>query len=163
MNIKVIFMCVFGLLLGTGTVVWSQPFNGGPDGPGMHRPKVEEKMLMMLDLDDTQKTLAAEIVARYRNLERNLMEDNKGLHRRMTDALFAETFDEAAARETFRNNAAVHEDLMVLKGRMISEIRTILTPGQLGELQAMRARRMKAHARHAEFRALVEDSMAARK
>lgn len=160
MKTKTIFMFVLGITLVTGTVVWSQPFNGGFYGPGMHRPHLVEKMLMMLDLDDAQKAQAAKIVARYRMLERDLMADNKGMRRKMTAVLFAEPFDEAAARETFRKNAAVHEDLVVLQGRMISEIRTLLTPEQIIDLKAMRARGMKAHAAHAEFRILVEDSMA---
>ena len=161
MKTRTIFMFILGITLVTGTVAWSQPFNGGVDGPGMHRPHVEERMLMMLDLDDAQKAQAAKIVARYRMLERELMADNKGMHRKMAAVLFAETFDEGAVREMFRKNAAVHEDLVVLKGRMISEFRTILTPEQLSDLQTMRANGMKAHAARAEFSALVEDAMAA--
>lgn len=77
MKTKTIFMFVLGITLVACTVVWSQPFNGGVGGPGMHRPNVGEKMLMMLDLDDAQKAQAAKIVARYRILERDLTADNK--------------------------------------------------------------------------------------
>ena len=135
MKTKIIFLLVLGLALAAGTVAWSQPFNGGPGGPSVHRPHCEEKVLMMLDLDDAQKTRIAETVARYRQRERDLIMQNRGMHREMADVLFAETFDETAVREAFRKNTAVHEELLVLKGRMISEIRTLLTPDQTSELK----------------------------
>jgi Spy/CpxP family protein refolding chaperone len=159
MKAKIIFMLVLGIALSTGTAVWGQPFPGGFGGPGMHRPHVEETALMMLDLDDTQKTQIAEVVARYRQQERNLMAENRGMHRKIAEVLFAEAFDETAAREAFRKDSAIHEDLLVLKGRMLSKIRSLLTPGQISELAAMREKRIEARARHREFNALVDEAM----
>lgn len=163
MQSKNTLILILGLILITGTVAWSKPYKRGfmeSGGPGMHQHRSPEKILIMLDLDEEQKRQAAQIVARYRKLERDLKEDNRGMHREMATIMFAETFDEDKARETFRKNSVVHEELMVLKGKMLSEIRAILDEEQIEELKEMRAKARRMHATHAEFKALVDDAMA---
>jgi Spy/CpxP family protein refolding chaperone len=163
MKTKTTLILILGLTLITGTAAWSKSYRDGfmePGGPGKHRQHSPEKMLLMLDLGDEQKSQVARIVARYRKLERDLKEDNRGMHREMAAIMFAETFDEAKARETFRKNSAVREELMVLKGKMLAEMRALLNEEQIEALKAMRAKAMRMHAARAEFKALVDDAMA---
>jgi len=59
-------------------------------------------------------------------------------------------FDEQKIREASRSLAAGKEEMDVLRGRIFSEIRTVLTPeqaAQLKEMTKMHQERMKCHAK----------------
>ena len=61
--------------------------------------------------------------------------------RRVGAVLGAEQFNEENARKAFREASGVREDLFVLRARMLSEMKAVLTPQQVQMLQERKAER----------------------
>jgi Spy/CpxP family protein refolding chaperone len=107
----------------------------GPGFPGL-------RMVMDLDLSDAQRDEIRTIVKKYRSEGKAIREDLASTRENMAAVMFADQSDEAAVRSQFRALAPQMEDLAVLGARIISEVKTVLTPNQIETMKEMRAERM---------------------
>lgn len=97
------------------------------------------RMLMSLDLTDAQKTSVANVIAKYREEMQANKEKLMEAREKLADATLAEEFSETAVREAAQELAPLKEDMAVLRARVASEIRPILTPEQIALLEEKRA------------------------
>ena len=88
-----------------------------------------------LNLTETQKEQVEAIIARYRDGKESLVENLREAREQLSTMIFAEGFDEAAVRLSFQQVSSIMEELVVLKAKMIAELRTVLDPEQIGYLK----------------------------
>lgn len=104
------------------------------------------RMLRDLDLTDEQQTAVRKIVASYRKKGKDLGESAMELRPKMKGLTETGEFDEAAVRNAFQERSKTHEDMFVLRAKMMNEIRAVLTEEQreaLAEKRAGVAERMR--------------------
>jgi Spy/CpxP family protein refolding chaperone len=101
------------------------------------------RLLIKLDLTDSQKHEAALILAKYRDegevnrkALRKAMEGLRG-------ASEADVFDEDAVRAAFERVAAAGEEMAVHGAKLVAELRSILTPEQNAMLEERKAHRQE--------------------
>lgn len=104
------------------------------------------RMLHDLDLTDEQQTAVRKIVASYRKKGKDLGESAMELRPKMKRLTETGEFDEAAVRNAFQERSKTHEDMFVLRAKMMNEISAVLTEEQreaLAEKRAGMAERMR--------------------
>lgn len=135
----------------------SAAFAFGP-GSGMHG--MEWRMLRQLDLTDAQKTQIETIMDTYRPQMDSLRENKRQTCEDKMAGLAGLPFDEAQARQMFQEMASVQEEMFVLRMRVRSEIRAVLTEAQIQQLEAKKDRcrddgmREKSAFRHGKMKAM---------
>ena len=120
----------------------------GPGLPGL-------RMVMDLDLSDTQRDEIRTIVKKYRAEGKEIREDLASAKENMAAVMFADPLDEAAVRSQFQSIVPQMEDLAVLGARIISEVKTVLTPDQIEMMKEMWAERTEKQRR---FRKCQQES-----
>ena len=88
-----------------------------------------------LNLSEDQKEQVEAIIARYQDEKESLVENLREAREQLSTMIFAEGFDEAAVRQAFQRVSSIMEELVVLKAKMIAELRTVLDPEQIGYLK----------------------------
>jgi Spy/CpxP family protein refolding chaperone len=58
-------------------------------------------------------------------------------------AMHAEVFDEGQLRAAFKQLSSIREESIVSRGKMMSELRAVLTPEQMALLKERKAQRME--------------------
>lgn len=101
-----------------------------------------------LNLSESQKEAVEAIIARYKDGEKSLVEDLRKARQQLFSVIFAEEFNEDNVRQTFQQASSSMEELVVLKAKMIAELRTVLSPEQTGYLKG----RMDALKNFRDFR-----------
>lgn len=99
------------------------------------------RIIKQLDLSDEQKTKVANIIIKYRDQQKNYAGKMKEARENLMKVMNADLFNEADLRQTHQDASAVREDMLVLKRKVFSEIKTVLEPEQLEELKERRANR----------------------
>ena len=122
-----------------GSDALAQPFHGGRNGPrsGMEQEdgrdmgkKMLERMTHRLDLSSEQQDQIEEIFGNYESeLEsaRTTMHDARS---KLHAAVNADIFDETAIREASKVTAAAEESMAVIRGKIASQVRAVLTEEQ---------------------------------
>jgi len=106
------------------------------------------KVLLELNLTEDQRLQVMNILNRYEGQREILRHDVMGAGRNVAKVLRAESFDEEKTRKAFGEASAVREEMLVLRAKMIFEIKAVLTPEQLQLLQEKRRQghdRIKEH------------------
>lgn len=112
-------------------------FGGGHPGWG-GGGRLLERIADSLELDDRQREQIRAVHEVYREDMEALVEVMGVARRGLRDRVHAEVFDEVTIREASERVAAVSADLAVLRARINSETRQILTPEQIEKAEAMR-------------------------
>lgn len=113
----------------------------GPNAMDMKR------LIEDLDLSDEQKEQVEAIVEKYEDDKDSLVEGMKEAREELQDVIFAEVYDESAVRQSAQQVSSVMEELAVLHAKMVAELRTVLSPEQMGYLKG-RLEAMKELRRH---------------
>ena len=92
-----------------------------PGAAGLTPREAIGRTIVRLNLSDAQKREVAKVLASHKEAARTAFE-----RVRASDAA-----DEAAVRQAFRALAAAGEEAVVVKGRIMAEVRQKLTPEQL--------------------------------
>jgi Spy/CpxP family protein refolding chaperone len=101
------------------------------------------KTMIQLDLSDSQQSKILSITEKYEN-ERESLEESLGEARRdLARVLEAEQVDEDEIRSALRRAAPIREELLVMRVKMMAELKTVLTPEQLQLLQERKAHRIE--------------------
>lgn len=132
---------------------WVQAFGrGGYGGHGGHGGGGELGMLMQLDLTDEQKAQIREMLPAYRDKKEGLRTALHAKRQEMRTLMEAESFDEKAVRQKFREMAPLMEDMAVLRGRVRHDIKAVLTPEQVAAIQDRRPNRGDKRSEHRRLR-----------
>ena len=98
------------------------------------------KMLKHLDLTDQQEAQVTAILDQHKEQHQALRDQLKKDRQALHEAVMADTFDEANIRTASKALASDMEEMAVLRGKVASEIRAVLTPEQIAKLKEMRTR-----------------------
>lgn len=109
--------------------------------------------LMTLDLSDSQKAEVGGVIDKYREEGKALVDSLFEARENSRAAMQAEPFDEEKVRQAFQQISPILEDLMVLKAKVMAEVRPLLTADQLELLNqqwSQRCERMRHGKRFGE-------------
>lgn len=106
-------------------------FGEGRHGFGMGHGFMGFKILKELNLSDEQKAGIAAVILKYRDERRQHIDTLIEARANLADTVLAETFNEADVRQAFEAAAALQEEAAVMRAKIFSEIRPLLTPEQL--------------------------------
>jgi Spy/CpxP family protein refolding chaperone len=112
------------------------------------------KAVLELKLSEDQKAQLTNIIIKYQGQRAALRTSVMETRKNVVAVLKAEKFDEENARKAFRETFEIRENLFVLRAKMLSEMKAVLTPQQLQMLQERKARR---HERMKNFQAWPEN------
>jgi protein CpxP len=132
----------------------------GNGGHGGHRGGgfAGLKMLMQLDLTDSQKTQIRDMLPAYRaeqEVRRDALRDKR---QKMRDLIEAERFDEEAVRQAFRATAPLMEDMAVSRAQFMHDLKAVLTPEQVDRFKAKHMNREKHRDEHRRVREAMLDT-----
>ncbi len=130
----------------------------GAFGPHHGGGMLHLKALMALDLSNSQKAEVKNIFDTYKDegkeIRDRVMETKKGVR----EVMHSVTFDEENARLAFRQLSTNMEDMLVLKARIMVEIKKVLNPDQLNSLEENMQGRMKDMEENMRFRDSMIDT-----
>jgi Spy/CpxP family protein refolding chaperone len=142
MQKRKILFATFVIIIISACSIAAEARGFGPDSR-RHGPWIGfrgMRVFLELKLSEAQQSKMLEIMDKYR-------EKREGMHDRMRKAraqiwkvMSSEKIDEPALRDALRKSSSVREDLVVLRARMKTELKTILTPEQLKMLEDRKAR-----------------------
>ena len=89
------------------------------------------KTLVELDLSDDQKSKIMEIIEKYQDQRQSTKNSFFDARKTLADALHAEEFNENAIRDAHRQVSAIKEEMLVSRAKMMTELKTVLTPEQI--------------------------------
>jgi Spy/CpxP family protein refolding chaperone len=144
MKNKMMVCVVVSLMMGLGFPAWAGHGPGGGDCDmmmgGPHHGKGFGPMGMLKDLNLTseQQTKVDGIMDQHKEQLRAMDEKNDASRKALHEAIHNDVFDEQKIREASKSLAKNKEDVDVVRGRMFSEIRTVLTPEQATQLKEMK-------------------------
>jgi len=101
------------------------------------------KTLIQLNLSDSQKSRILSIIEKYENdiqsARKNLWEARHNIRTILT----AEELNENDLRNAFRQAAPIKEELLVMRAKMMAEMKTVLTPEQLQLLEERKVEKIE--------------------
>lgn len=132
MRTKLMAIIVLGFML-MASAAWCMP-GGGPEGPPGFLPP---HILDALDLDEDQFSDIETIRSAYESQIDTLRMQMMDTQHEINTLLFADTFDESALRSACQAASSNMEEMQVLNGKMIVEIKAVLTAEQFATLQEL--------------------------
>jgi len=108
-------------------------------GPGFHGLKT----LIQLNLSGPQQSKILSIIEKYENERENLRESLREARKDLARVLEAGQVDEDKVRSALRRAAPIREELLVMRVKMMAELKTVLTADQLQLLEESKAHRIK--------------------
>jgi Spy/CpxP family protein refolding chaperone len=139
-------------IIGTAGLVMARGGHGGPGG-GMHL-----KMLWDLDLSTEQKAAIGNLLPAYREEKEALREKRQAARDTMHTLMTADALDENGIREASRAMAPIMEEMAVLRARFVFDLKDILSPEQVQQLQKRREGNMGRRGKHRQFRQEMMDT-----
>jgi len=110
-------------------LAWPGPGPGGPGGP-----EGILSMVLSLDLTEAQKHDVAVILKKYQAKFDSGAQAAHEAMRGVGDVMRKDPGNEAQVREACRKAAASFEEMAVLGGKLVTEVKAVLTPAQLKQL-----------------------------
>jgi Spy/CpxP family protein refolding chaperone len=111
----------------------------GPSGkdPGL----IGMKVFLELKLTPAQQEEMLNIVSRFERDGEALYDQARRARWKLASVMRAEKFDENALRQAYREVSSAREEVLVLKGRMMQELKGQLRPEQKETLDRMKTER----------------------
>lgn len=119
------------MILGTASPILAKHARGPH---GLHALNLAS-LIEDLNLSDEQKAQVEAIVAKYEDDKNSLLENVRPARDELRDVIFAEAYNEAAVRQAAQQVSSIMEELAVLHAKMVAELRTVLSPEQIGYLK----------------------------
>lgn len=142
------------------------PMGGGPGhfgphagGPGSMEHRLD-RLAERLGLTPEQRDSIAAIRASFRDTLTAQRQATFELHQSLRGKVHADTLDETAIRATAEQLAQAQADLAVTQAQMLQQVRQVLTPEQLAQLDGLRQlrqERMEARRQRMEERRNASD------
>jgi Spy/CpxP family protein refolding chaperone len=133
---------LFGLALLAGSLAFLPASSGPPHrGPGWGEGghEIFEQLADQLGMSEEQRARAREIHAAHDASTAELREQLGAAHETVAARIHAETLDEAGVREAAAALSELQAEMFVAKARLFQEVRQILTPEQLAQLEQIRS------------------------
>lgn len=134
------------MVLAAGSLSWAGRGECKRDGKGPHGAMGEMYgpgwmggmgMLNGLDLSDQQQKQIKPLIDNHRKEMEALGGKIRGSRKTLHEAIHGAAFDEQAIRKAHQSLSVDMENLAVLRGKLFSEIRPLLTPEQLAKIQEL--------------------------
>lgn len=129
---------IFGGLFAAEAMAFGRDHGSGHMGAGFFGLKT----LIALNLSDEQKAGILSILAKHENDQQSAMNGLRDAGKSLRTALQASPFDEGKIRQAYAQVAALRGEQLVMRARMMSELKAVLTPQQLQLLQDLKAQRL---------------------
>jgi Spy/CpxP family protein refolding chaperone len=142
------------MVLAMAVGVQARPFGPSSGDRGIEPRLWGLKALLELKLTDEQQGQVLNIINKYEDQRAGLRSRMAKAGKDVAAALRAGTFNEENARKAFREASAVREDIFILRARMMSELKAVLTPEQV---QLLQERRSQRHEKIRDFHAQPEN------
>ena len=143
-------LIVIGSLCTAGLVMARGGHGGGGDR--------QLKMLWNLDLSTEQKAAIGQLLPAYRGEKDALRDKMHAARETMRTLMTAEALDEDAVREASRAMAPIMEDMAVLRAHFVFDLKDILSPEQVQQMQKRREGAMGRGQKHRHFRQEMMDT-----
>ncbi|MBN2282676.1 MAG: Spy/CpxP family protein refolding chaperone [Deltaproteobacteria bacterium] len=131
----IIAALVLSLVLALSPAVLARGFGpdcGHPHGvPGM----MKLRAVLDLNLTDAQREQVRTIVDSYDKQRTPARDTIERARRGFIDAKRADKFNEETVRQAFRKYSTTREEMIVSRGKMMSELKAVLTPEQRAQLE----------------------------
>jgi Spy/CpxP family protein refolding chaperone len=140
MNVKKMCLVAAVVVMALGLVgaALAGPPGHGP-GPGQPGGAMEAlQTFLKLNLSSDQRSAMLAVMDRYESRKQTLLSSLMMARDNARTVLEAEAFDEYAVRGAMQAVAAAEEDLVVLTGKMMMELKGLLTANQAALLKANR-------------------------
>jgi len=143
-------LIVIGTLCTAGMVMARGGHGGGGDR--------QLRMLWNLDLSTEQKAAIGQLLPAYREEKDALRDKMHAARETMHTLMTAEALDENAVREASRAMAPIMEDMAVLRARFVFDLKDILSPEQVQQMQKRREDAMGRGHKHRQFHQEMMDT-----
>ncbi|MFZ2634069.1 MAG: Spy/CpxP family protein refolding chaperone [Desulfosalsimonadaceae bacterium] len=149
MRTVLVLVLVLALILGIGNMSWAQQGKCPMTKDGKCQMAKECHYMGMgggmmlfkeLNLSDRQQEQVKAIMDRHQKEMQGLDEKIDAARKSVHEAVHADEFNEQRIRDAHKILAAEKENIAVLRGKIFSEIRPVLTPEQVTQLKEMRNR-----------------------
>ncbi len=150
----VIFVFSLTIILSGAPAMQAGAFGSHSHGGGM----CPLKMLTALDLTDDQKAEVRNILIKYREEQKEIRDRLHKARAEVAEVIHAEPFNEVNIREAIRQISPMMEDMMVLKAKIMAELKTLLNPDQLEFIEKERDEHVKRMGKGMQFRDLMIDT-----
>ena len=114
-------------------------FGPGFPGRGMGPGLMGLKTLLELNLSDSQQTELLTILHKYEDEIEKIRNGSIEASKKLATVIRAEEFDENELRQTFREVSSLGEESLVLRAKMMAELKKVLTQEQKTLLNERRA------------------------
>ena len=118
------------------------PGSCGLMGPGL----AGLKTLIELNLSDSQQSVILSIIEKYEKDREKTLSSLREARRNLWTALQATEVNEERIRDAYRQAVPIREELLVMRARMMAELKTVLTREQrqlLEERKTQKLQRLK--------------------
>jgi Spy/CpxP family protein refolding chaperone len=136
-----IFKIVVVLIGCVVTASAASAFDGGSRHHGKKGGEFGFGFLKQLDLTDAQKSGIAEIMDKYAPQFDALRSDLRQARQQMRATIDNSPFDESIVRAAYQQMSPLRENMFVLRAKMKTEIRSLLTADQIKTLEEKKDRR----------------------
>jgi Spy/CpxP family protein refolding chaperone len=101
------------------------------------------KAILELNLSESQQTQALDIIKSYEDEMAKNRDSVWEAKKSFRAAVHAEPFDEGRLRAAFQQLSSIREESIVSRGKMMAELKSVLTPEQMEVLKERNAERME--------------------
>ena len=115
------------------------------NGAGGWHSHFRDKMAAVLGLDDTQKEQVSLVMESYGPQMKAKFSAMRDARSELEDAIESDVFDEAKVRAASKDLAASEEELAVMRAKIASQIRPVLTEDQKARAKALKEVFRKDH------------------
>jgi Spy/CpxP family protein refolding chaperone len=102
------------------------------------------KTMLELKLSDSQQTKVLNIIETYENVMKDKRDSLWEARKKLLTAMHADEFSEEQVRAAFKQVSSIREDCFVSKGKMMSELKAVLTPEQMALLKERKTARIES-------------------
>lgn len=136
-----VFVTIFMVLLTYPLPATAGVHRGIMGPPGNGPALIGMKVFLELRLTTAQQEEMLDIISRLEREGEALRDETRRAGRKLASVMRAGKFDETALRQAYREVSSAREDELVFKGRMMQELKGLLTPEQLESLDRMKTER----------------------
>ena len=101
------------------------------------------KAMLELKLSGSQQTDVLTIIGKHENEMKNRLDSIQDARKNLMAAMHAEQFNESQLRAAFKEVSSIREESIVSRGKMLTELKAVLTPEQMALLKERKAQRME--------------------
>jgi Spy/CpxP family protein refolding chaperone len=143
MKLHRILTLTLAIILTAGGAAMAGDFSALRNRHGPRDGFIGLKTLLELKLSDSQEAELLDIITKYQNDRKEVMDSLKAAGKKLSTIVHAEEFNEEDVRKAFREASSLREELFVSRAKMMAEIKTVLNPEQIALLKERKIRRIE--------------------